>query len=567
MESNLYVKDLYIEGFKKFASPTHISLSPGINVLAGNNDSGKSTILEALHLVLTGTYRGISLNQALTQDLFNVANVNSYFDTLKNGSATMPPSIRIEATFNGADEYQLAKYEGDYNSSKRKQSGIGIIIALNREEFGSEFDRYVKGLEGNALPIEYYRVNRYTFARSGLVASSLKLRSCLIDSSGFSRSGSQQSYISHLAKDVLDHDGQITVLQAYRQSRLQFNECDAVGAANKVLSDRVNSLTGKVVSFRSDMGNKRAWESGVVAALDSISFSHAGAGSQNMVEVELALSKNNENGSNVILLEEPEAHLSHASLNKLLNGVCDELNNQQAVITTHSSFVANKLYLGNLLMVGPEGATTSLRNGCPADTFHFFEKLPGYSTLRFLLCRACFLVEGDSDELILQRAYMDSHDGRLPIQDGIEVISVGNSGFRFLQLAEAISQFAVVLTDNDGHIETREKQYEAYCLLSRDDPEIETRIAVSFPERLLAKGSIDGYSYNTLEPELVEANGIGVVNQILGKSYNTRDELLRYMKSHKTECAYEFFKNDIEVNWPDYITRAIRFIDRAIGCL
>lgn len=58
MEPNLYVKDLYIEGFKKFGSPTHISLSPGINVLAGNNDSGKSTILEALHLVLSGTYRG-----------------------------------------------------------------------------------------------------------------------------------------------------------------------------------------------------------------------------------------------------------------------------------------------------------------------------------------------------------------------------------------------------------------------------------------------------------------------------------------------------------------------------
>ncbi len=565
MEPNLYVKDLYIEGFKKFASPTHISLSPGINVLAGNNDSGKSTILEALHLVLSGTYRGASLNQALTQDLFNVDNVNCYFNTLKCGSAVMPPLIRIEATFDGKDVHQIAKFEGDYNAGKQKQSGIGILFSLNREEFGSEFDQYVKGLEGNALPIEYYRVKRYTFARSGLVTSSLKLRSCLIDSSGFSRTGSQQSYISHLAKDVLDHDGQISVLQAYRHSRLQFNECNAVSAANKVLSDKVNSLSGKAVSFRSDMGNKRAWESGVVAALDSISFSHAGAGSQNMVEVELALAKNSENGSNVILLEEPEAHLSHASLNKLLNGICDELNSQQAVITTHSSFVANKLYLGNLLMVGPDGTTTSLRNGCTDDTYHFFEKLPGYSTLRFLLCKACFLVEGDSDELIVQRAYMDSHNGRLPIQDGIEVISVGNSGSRFLQLADAVSQFAVALTDNDGNIEARENQYKAYSLLGKGKPDEDARVAVSFPERLLNRGSIDGYSYNTLEPELVEANGVDCVNQILRKSYNTRDNLLQYMKSHKTECAYEFFKTGTEVTWPDYITRAIDFIDRAVG--
>lgn len=37
------------------------------------------------------------------------------------------------------------------------------------------------------------------------------------------------------------------------------------------------------------------------------------------------------------------------------------------------------------------------------------------------------LVEGDSDELIVQRAYMDSHRGKLPISDGIDIISVGIS--------------------------------------------------------------------------------------------------------------------------------------------
>lgn len=69
MEQGLYVEELYIEGFKKLSQPVRISLSSDMNVLVGNNDSGKSTILEAPHLVLTGTFRGLSLNQALTQDL------------------------------------------------------------------------------------------------------------------------------------------------------------------------------------------------------------------------------------------------------------------------------------------------------------------------------------------------------------------------------------------------------------------------------------------------------------------------------------------------------------------
>ena len=565
MEQGLYTKELYIEGFKKFAEPVRVSLKPGMNVIVGNNDSGKSTILEALHLVLTGTFRGLPLNQALTQDLFNIGVVERYFDSLKSGQAVEPPCIRIEATFGGADEHEVAKFEGDNNVDKTPASGIGILIELDREEFGPEFDEYVKGLEGNALPIEYYHVRRYTFSRYRLVASTLGFRSCLIDSSGNARSGSQQSYISHLAKDVLDRDGQIAVLQAYRQARVRFNDCDAVSSANRVLSGKVSSLTGKEVSFRSDMGNRRAWESGVVAALDSVAFAHAGAGSQNVVEVELALAKSGDGGVGVILLEEPEAHLSHASLNALLEGVRKRLGGQQAVVSTHSSFVANKLNLGNLIMLGPGGGVARLGDACDPDTFHFFEKLPGYSTLRFLLCRAAILVEGDSDELVVQRAYMDSHEGRLPIQDGIEVISVANSARRFLQLTEAVSQPVVVLTDNDGDVEHRRTQYEDYCLLCDGQAPCDTRIAVSFPGKCLERGDIKGYSYNTLEPELFDVNGIDKVNAVLGKSFSSRDAALRYMKLHKTECAYEFFMTEESVFWPDFIVQAIGFIDEALA--
>lgn len=74
----MYVNSLYIEGFKKFGDPIRVYFKPGMNILVGNNDCGKSTILEALHLVLTGTCRGVSLNQALTQDLFNLRNVGLF---------------------------------------------------------------------------------------------------------------------------------------------------------------------------------------------------------------------------------------------------------------------------------------------------------------------------------------------------------------------------------------------------------------------------------------------------------------------------------------------------------
>ena len=56
------------------------------------------------------------------------------------------------------------------------------------------------------------------------------------------------------------------------------------------------------------------------------------------------------------------------------------------------------------------------------DTYNFFKKVAGYDTLRMILCKKAILCEGDSDELVIQKAYMQLNDGRLPIEDGIEVI-------------------------------------------------------------------------------------------------------------------------------------------------
>ena len=227
--------------------------------------------------------------------------------------------------------------------------------------------------------------------------------------------------------------------------------------------------------------------------------------------------------------------------------------------------MANKLSLGNVSIVGPNGSVEDLGSACKPDTFHFFEKLSGYATLRFLLCRAAFLVEGDCDELVVQRAYMDSHDGRLPIQDGIEVISVGTSAKRFLELAEAVSQPVVVLTDNDGNVEKRMGQYSDYLVLEDGANANGSRIAVSFPARLLARGGIDDYSYNTLEPELFECNGLDRVNAVLGKTFKDRDGALRHMRANKTESAYKFFVTEEKVVWPPYIMDAIKFIDGVLN--
>lgn len=53
---------------------------------------------------------------------------------------------------------------------------------------------------------------------------------------------------------------------------------------------------------------------------------------------------------------------------------------------------------------------------------------------------------------------MDTHEGRLPIQDGIDVMTVGGVTFkRYLEIAQTLNKETAVVTDNDGNIEAVKK--------------------------------------------------------------------------------------------------------------
>lgn len=70
-----------------------------------------------------------------------------------------------------------------------------------------------------------------------------------------------------------------------------------------------------------------------------------------MIKTELALAKRNSQNASIILLEEPENHVSHTRLNKLIKCISEQYAEKQILISTHSSFVANKLGLGKVMLL------------------------------------------------------------------------------------------------------------------------------------------------------------------------------------------------------------------------
>jgi predicted ATP-dependent endonuclease of OLD family len=178
------------------------------------------------------------------------------------------------------------------------------------------------------------------------------------------------------------------------------------------------------------------------------------------------------------------------------------------------------------------------------DTKEFFMKLPGYNTLRLILSAKTILVEGPSDELIVQKAYMKKH-GKLPLEDGVDVISVGTSFKRFLDIGKLLKLNIRVVTDNDGSIRKLKDKYKDYL----DGNEIQN-IKICYDNDEKCK---------TLEPQLLKANSLKMLNKVLGTTFGSDEALLTYMcdDKNKTDSALKIFNSAENLTFPEYINNAI----------
>ena len=61
----MYVKKVNIRDYKCFEGMFSVEFNNGVNILVGDNETGKSTILEATNLALTGIVNGRYLRNEL----------------------------------------------------------------------------------------------------------------------------------------------------------------------------------------------------------------------------------------------------------------------------------------------------------------------------------------------------------------------------------------------------------------------------------------------------------------------------------------------------------------------
>lgn len=545
------ISKLYIENFKCFNGAFTLNFSDGVNILVGNNEAGKSTILEAIHLALTGVLNGRYLRNELSQYLFNNEVTNKYLSDIKAGNNTALPYILIEVFFAGNDN---AKLEGDGNSERSKAAGVSFKIEFDNDAYKLAYEELLKK-DFETIPIEFYKISWTSFARDGITSGNIPIKSVLIDSSSHRYYNGSDIYIARIIKNNLNEEQKADISQAFRKLKETFMGDDSIKAINEQVDKNSKISTSKKVEISVDMSTRNAWETTLMTYLDEVPFHQIGKGEQCIVKTNLSLSHKKSEEANLILLEEPENHLTHSKLNEFLKAITNNSNNKQVVISTHSSFVANKLGLENLILLNVnkelEKREKLYFNELEDTTNRYFKKLSGYDTLRLILCKKAILVEGDSDELLVQKAYMDNHEGKLPIENNIDVISVRSLAFkRFLEIAKELKQPTAVVTDNDGKYEekvtNKYKDYENVDCIT---------IFADNNEKL-----------NTLEPQFVDANkdDLDTFCKAIGidpAKYDSAEKIVAYMESNKTKWALNLFESDEYIEYPEYIKKVIAWCD------
>lgn len=541
----MYIEKVKIKNFKCFEGWFEVDFNQGVNIIVGNNEAGKSTLLEAIHLCLTSVLNGKYLRNELSPYLFNRNVERNYLESVDTKSPLLPPDIQIEL-FLGGDKDHLEDLRGDNNSDKNSKAS-GLLFKI---EFDSKYDgaytELLKGKEINSIPLEFYQVQWTEFSRQPATARGIPVKSALIDSTSTRVQSGSDMYISRIVREFLDEKERVAISQAHRKLKDAFKADGNVGAINKRLAEAAK-ISRKNVSISVDMSSHNAWENSLMTYINDVPFHYIGKGEQCIVKTRLALSSKKNSEATVLLIEELENHLSHSKLNQLISDISTDNSGKQVIITTHSSFVANKLGLDNLILLR-DSNVTRIKDLASSDFFH---KLPGYDTLRLVLSQKAILVEGDADELVVQRAYMDANEGRLPIDDEIDVISVGLTFLRFLELATALKIPVVVATDNDGDVAALEKKYAEYKDVKHIKICYDTVVDVG---DLVLSGK--PFNYNTLEPKLVKSNSLDALNKLFGTKHDLHN-LYRYMKNNKTECALTIFSDKTKISYPKYILDAI----------
>ncbi len=551
----MHVKAIKLINFKKFRDEL-LEFNDDVNIFVGDNNAGKSTILEALEIVLNYNHRGRPFNGEFSPDLFNQDAVTRFLAS--DLSSKHLPSLIIEAYIDGVPEYR-----GSNNSLKADAQGV-LVQACFDPSLEAVYESHLLTKPNiTSIPIEFYKVEWLDFGWNPIKPIAKKFKALYIDPTRIHPTMGKNQYISSILNTALAKEELVKLTLNYRENLQVFKNSGEVRTVNASL-DAGHLITDSKLTIAASTLPAGSIQTGLQLEVDDVPFHLIGKGEQSNVQIKLAI-QNKSHDIDLVMMEEPENHLSHTNLNKLVHYIETQRGDKQLFLTTHSSYVLNKLSIDKICLV--QSGYKRLHT-LDAKVVKTLKRLPGYDTLRVALSGKVILVEGPSDELVLKKIYQRKHN-RLPEQDGIDIIVVRGVGFKtFIEVGKEIGTKIHVLRDNDGdyngNVVQGRLEYAAFPNIklysSMNDAEF------SLEPAMIYANAVDIKTLDAFAKEVLSTETFNIYNAEVSLE-DRRENLIRWFKSvkgngkgaRKVDSAVKLFDGALDFKYPAFLDEVLDF--------
>jgi putative ATP-dependent endonuclease of OLD family len=483
----MFLANIKIWSFRKYGSSGEIDLTKpnldldftkGLNILIGENDSGKTAIVDAIKLVLkTHSYEWIKLEE---DDFFDSSN-----------------RFRIELRFEDMEEeaFHFTEWLGFEGQGDKVKPYLRIIYDVSRTSQRILPADICAGVDSQGTPLK-------AAAREYLKATYLKpLRDANLDLTPKKNSRLSNILQTHEAFENKDEHRLVSLFQEFNENVAAYFEgldADRVPLKDDIkgreLKDKIDTFV-KLFIDENHTTNFDVTSANLKSILEKLELQiqdqiNPGLGTMNklfMATELLHLEKENWTGLRLGLIEELEAHLHPQAQMKVIEALQNK-KDIQLILTTHSPNLASKVKLENIIICHSKNAYP-LNNKCTLldpDDYKHLERFLDTTKANLFFAKGVIMVEGWSEEILIPAL------ARKMKKDGLITKDLTEAGVSIVNVASAeFIKFAKIFL----------RQKEPYLNLpvaiitDVDVPAYEKELAIDSEGKAIKKGKNNTYNY------------------------------------------------------------------------